>query len=142
MVEGVLRFPAEFQPPALADRERLEQAQVEIVRAVGELRIPADRGPIRKSRAFDPVDRGRIDAAQRVRIAVAGGARRPEDSAAGKRRAWVADVRAVIWPAVAIAVEAIEHGEGRAGLEGGDAGDRPAAGRAPPEALSRPRDLP
>src|SRR2546425_8731903 len=55
MIEGVLCLPAKLQPPALAQRERFEQTQVEIVRPVGKLCIASGGGHIGKSRAFHPI---------------------------------------------------------------------------------------
>src|SRR5215831_9047520 len=70
MVERVLRFPAKLQPLALGERERLEQAQIKIVRPVGKERVAADRRRIRKSRAFHPKHVRRSYTSTAVRTAI------------------------------------------------------------------------
>src|SRR5262245_43003230 len=57
MIESIQGLPAKLQPPALADRKRLEQGQIEVIRPVGKERIPATGGRIGGSRAFHPMSR-------------------------------------------------------------------------------------
>src|SRR5262245_11908393 len=116
MIESIYRFPSKLQPLRLADRKRLEQTQIEVVRPPCLKRVATHGGRVRKrsQRRLHPAHLGWFDAHPRVRVQIAGCAAPIPDSTAGHRRVRIPNVRTVRpRQAIVVSIEAILNGEWR-----------------------------